>query len=327
MPFLTADTKIFLAVIVPCYNEAEVLHETGKRLGEKINRLISKSIISEKSQIVFIDDGSTDSTWAVINTFHGENPSLFGGIKLSKNSGHQNALLCGLLAMKDQADAVISMDADLQDDIDIIDDMLEKHLNGSEIVYGVRSDRKTDGFFKRVTAQVFYRFMRFLGVDIVYNHADFRLMGKRALDALAEYKEVNLFLRGLIPMLGYTTGFSYYSRAERFAGTSKYPLRKMLKFAFEGITSLSIKPIRFITLVGVLISGVSIGMIVYFLFRHFSGHTIAGWSSLIVSLWAIGGLTIFSIGIVGEYIGKIYLETKQRPRYRIETILTGERQS
>ncbi|MDR2480561.1 MAG: glycosyltransferase family 2 protein [Treponema sp.] len=322
-----SSTKIFLALIVPCYNEAEVLHETAKRLGEKIKQLVSGGIISDKSQIVFIDDGSTDRTWTMISAFHEDNPVLFSGIKLSRNSGHQNALLCGLLAMKEQADAVISMDADLQDDIAIIDDMLEKHLNGAEIVYGVRSDRKTDHFFKRITAQAFYRLMRFLGTDIIYNHADFRLMGKRALDALAEYKEVNLFLRGLIPMIGYTSAFSFYTRVERFAGESKYPLRKMLKFALEGITSLSIKPIRFITMLGVLISVASVGMIVYFLFRHFSGHTIIGWSSLIVSLWAIGGLILFSIGIVGEYIGKIYLETKQRPRYRVETILTGEQQT
>ena len=310
-----------VAVVVPCYNEEDVLPETMMRLSGKICRLVSENLISDKSKIVFVDDGSGDNTWELIERYHRENPGVFGGIKLSKNNGHQNALLSGLLTLRDYADAVISIDADMQDDIDVIDKMIEKHRAGYEIVYGVRSDRKSDNFFKRLTAQGFYRFMRFLGADIVYNHADFRLMGKNALDALSEYTEVNLFLRGIIPMLGYKKSVEYYARKERLAGTSKYPLKKMIKFALEGITSLSIQPVRMISFLGVLLFTVSIIMITYFLARRFMGHTVIGWASLVCSLWGIGGLVLLSIGVVGEYIGKIYLETKHRPRYRIERFL------
>jgi glycosyltransferase involved in cell wall biosynthesis len=311
----------FISLVIPCYNEEDVLPETAKRLSDKIRQLISKKVISEKSTIFFVDDGSGDNTWGLIKKFHTENPQLFSGIKLSKNRGHQNALLCGLLAAKDYVDAVISIDADLQDDIDIIDKMIEKHTQGYEIVYGVRKSRETDSFFKRSTAQSFYRLMRFLGVDIVYNHADFRLMGKYALESLAEYGEVNLFLRGIIPLLGFKTCIEYYKRSERFAGKSKYPFRKMVKFALEGITSFSIKPMRMITMLGILLFTASIAMIIYFIFRYFSGHTVSGWASIACSLWGIGGLILFSIGIVGEYIGKIYMETKHRPRYHIEQFL------
>jgi len=313
--------KSTIAVIVPCYNEEEVLHETAKKLSEKLHKLIYEQIISEKSTIIFINDGSSDNTWNLIEKYHAENPSVFSGIKLSGNRGHQNALLCGLLAVKDHVDAAISIDADLQDDIDVIDKMIEKYRAGYEIVYGVRSNRKTDKFFKRTTAQGFYRFMRFLGAEIVYNHADFRLMGRNALEALAEYGEVNLFLRGIVPMLGFKTDIEYYTRTERLAGKSKYPFGKMLQFAFEGITSFSIKPLRLITLLGILLFTVSIAMIVYFFVRYFSGHTISGWASIACSLWGIGGLLLFSIGIVGEYIGKIYLEVKRRPRYHVEKYL------
>jgi len=313
--------KPILAIIVPCYNEQEVLYETSKKLSGILQQLIAEQIIDEKSTLLFVDDGSSDNTWRLIEKLHTENPSVFSGIKLSGNRGHQNALLCGLLAVKDHVDAAISIDADLQDDINIIGKMTEKYHAGYEIVYGVRSNRKADSFFKRSTAQVFYRFMRFLGVDIVYNHADFRLMGRNALEALAEYGEVNLFLRGIIPLLGFKTGIEYYTRTERLAGTSKYPFGKMMQFAFEGITSLSIKPLRLITLLGVLLFAVSIVMIVYFFFRYFSGYTISGWASIACSLWGIGGLILFSIGIVGEYIGKIYLETKRRPRYHVEQFL------
>ncbi|GMO30053.1 MAG: glycosyltransferase family 2 protein [Termitinemataceae bacterium] len=313
---------MILSIVVPCYNENSVLPETAKRLASKIEQLKSQKLISENSNIVFIDDGSTDDTWDIISKYHNENPALFYGIKLSKNRGHQNALLCGLLTMKDHCDVAISIDADLQDDIEIFDKMLAQHVSaGCEIVYGVRSKRKTDSVFKRTTALLFYSFMRFLGVEIIYNHSDFRLMGKLALNALSKYKEVNLFLRGIIPMLGFKCGIEYYERAARFAGNSKYPLKKMLAFSFQGITSLSIKPIRMITFLGVFIFFFSIVMAAYFIYRHFSGHTIVGWSSMIVSLWAIGGLILFSIGIVGEYIGKIYLEAKQRPRYQIEQFL------
>jgi glycosyltransferase involved in cell wall biosynthesis len=313
-----------LTIVVPCYNEEEVLPETLKRLLGKINSLASCNVISGESNIIFVDDGSNDNTWNLIEKYHNENPHTIFGIKLSKNRGHQNALLCGLLAAKDCSDIAISIDADLQDDIDIMDKMIEKYYTGYEIVYGVRSARKKDSFFKRTTAEGFYHFMDFLGVDMVYNHADFRLLGKNALNAISEYKEVNLFLRGLIPMLGYKSCVEYYERGERFAGTSKYPLGKMLKFAFEGITSLSIRPIRFITMLGIVIFLISIIMILYFFVRHFSGHTIVGWSSIVCSIWAIGGLILLSIGIVGEYIGKIYLEAKERPRYHIEKYLARE---
>ncbi|MDR2941327.1 MAG: glycosyltransferase family 2 protein [Treponema sp.] len=317
--------KPVLAIIVPCYNEQEVLPETAKELSGALQQLISEQIIDERSILLFVDDGSSDNTWSLIEKLHTENPSVFSGIKLSGNRGHQNALLCGLLAVKDHAalsfDAAISIDADLQDDIGVIGKMIEKYRTGCEIVYGVRSNRKTDSFFKRSTAQSFYRFMRFLGVDIVYNHADFRLMGRNALEALAEYSEVNLFLRGIIPLLGFKTGIEYYTRAERPAGTSKYPLGKMLQFALEGITSFSVKPLRLITLLGVLLFAVSVAMIVYFFVRYFSGYTISGWASIACSLWGIGGLILLSIGIVGEYIGKIYLEAKRRPRYHVERFL------
>jgi glycosyltransferase involved in cell wall biosynthesis len=316
--------KPTIAIIVPCYNEEEVLPETAKRLSNKIQQLANDQIISEKSKIFFVDDGSCDNTWGLIEKYHTETPHDFSGIKLSRNRGHQNALLCGLYTVKDHFDAVISIDADLQDDIDVIDKMIEKYNAGCEIVYGVRSDRKSDSFFKRATAHGFYRFMRFLGVDIVYNHADFRLMGRNTLEALAEYGEVNLFLRGIIPLLGFKTGIEYYTRAERLAGTSKYPLRKMIKFALEGITSFSVKPIRMITFLGISLFIASIVMIVYFFVRYFSGHTIGGWASIACSFWGIGGLILFSIGIVGEYIGKIYLETKRRPRFHVEQFLFAQ---
>jgi glycosyltransferase involved in cell wall biosynthesis len=323
---MASPNKPALAIVVPCYNEQEVLPETAKRLFVKLQRLISEKIISERSTLVFVDDGSSDNTWALIEKFHTENPLVFSGIKLSGNRGHQNALLCGLLSVKAHVDAVISIDADLQDDIDVIDKMIEKYRSGYEIVYGVRSNRKKDGFFKRTTAHGFYSFMRFLGADIVYNHADFRLMGKNAFEALAEYGEVNLFLRGIIPLLGFRTGIEYYARTERRAGTSKYPLKKMLQFAFEGITSFSIKPLRLIAFSGVLLFIVSIAMIAYFFVRYFSGYTISGWASIACSLWGIGGLILFSVGITGEYIGKIYLEVKRRPRYHVEQFLfTGEK--
>jgi len=320
-----ANTKYssnpIISFIVPCYNEEEVFPDTAKRLYEKMKNLISEQLISEKSKILFIDDGSSDNTWNLIEKKYNEYPSYFGGIKLSQNRGQQNALLCGLLAVRGYIDATITLDADLQDDIDVIDKMIEKYHSGYEIVYGVRSARNKDSFLKRTTAEGFYRFMRFLGVDIVYNHADFRLMGKIALEALAEYSEVNLFLRGIVPLLGYKTCIEYYIRTERQAGITKYPFHKMFKFAIEGITSFSIKPIRLITILGILLFTVSVIMIVYFFIRFFSGQTVTGWASIVCSLWGIGGLILFSIGIVGEYIGKIYLETKRRPRYHIEQVL------
>jgi glycosyltransferase involved in cell wall biosynthesis len=310
-----------LAIVVPCYNEQEVLPETVRQLLKKIQFLVFRNYISEESKIVFVDDGSSDETWELIKKYHSENLQNIIGIKLSKNQGHQNALLCGLLSVKDIIDITISIDADLQHDIDIIDEMIEKSRSGYEIIYGVKKNRDKDNFFKKTTAQSFYRLMHFLGVDIVYNCADFRLLGNKALQALAEYQEVNLFLRGIVPMLGFKSGVVYYSIKERFAGTSKYTLKKMLKLALEGITSFSIKPIRLITTLGILIFAISLVMIVYSISRYFSGKTISGWSSLICSLWGIGGLILLGLGIVGEYIGKIYLETKKRPRFTIEEML------
>jgi glycosyltransferase involved in cell wall biosynthesis len=307
-----------LAIVVPCYNEKEVLPATAQQLLDVVRKLTADNAISQESKIVFVDDGSKDCTWELIENLCRENPRNFSGIKLSRNRGHQNALLCGLLSVKEFADASISIDADLQDDISVIDEMLKLYASGCEIVYGVRSKRNKDQFFKRITAHCFYKFITILGANIIYNHADFRLMSKNALNALEEYKEVNLFLRGIVPMLGYKTGIAYYERKKRLAGESKYPLGKMLKFAFEGITSLSTKPIRMVSVLGVVIFLVSLIMIAYSVVVYFKGDTVSGWSSMICSLWSIGGLILLSIGIVGEYIGKIYLETKQRPRFIVE---------
>ena len=309
-----------LYLVVPCYNEEEVLPETAKRLGEKLAQHIEFGKISPESRIVFVNDGSADRTWEIICGLHSKN-KLFAGINLSKNRGHQNALLAGLMTVRERADITISLDADLQDDIDAIDGMLDKYYSGCDIVYGVRSSRKTDTGFKRFTAQAFYKFMTFMGADVIFDHADYRLMSKRALDGLAEFSEVNLFLRGIVPMVGYTSGIVTYERHERFAGTSKYPLKKMLAFAFEGITSLSTRPIRLITTLGISIFAISIIMLIYSVVRYFMGATVVGWVSMVTSIWAIGGLQLLAIGIIGEYIGKIYLETKKRPRFIIEKFL------
>lgn len=309
-----------LYMVIPCYNEQEVLPETSKRLKEKLSTLVKAGKIDPESRIIFVNDGSKDRTWEIIRRLHEEDP-VFGGINLSRNRGHQNALLAGLMTVKDHADMAISMDADLQDDINAIDEMVEKYLNGTDIVYGVRSSRAKDTFFKKATAEGFYKLMNTMGVNTVFNHADYRLMSKRALEGLAEFREVNLFLRGIVPMIGYSTDVVYYERGERFAGESKYPLGKMLSFAIEGITSLSTKPIRMITFLGFFIFLVSIGILIYSLVRHFMGATIVGWTTLMVSVWAIGGLILLSLGVVGEYIGKIYLETKARPRFLIEEFL------
>jgi glycosyltransferase involved in cell wall biosynthesis len=310
--------SVCLAIVVPCYNEKEVLPSTAEQLLGVLQKLAAQSLISQDSKIVFIDDGSKDNTWELIENLCEKNPECFSGIKLSSNRGHQNALLCGLLSVREFADASISVDADLQDDISVIDEMLKMYASGCEIVYGVRSKRNSDSFFKRITAHGFYKFIHFLGADIIYNHADFRLMSKNALNALAKYKEVNLFLRGIVPMLGYKTGITYYERKERMAGESKYPFHKMLRFAIEGITSLSTKPIRIITTLGISIFIISLGMIAYSVFQYFHKSTEPGWSSLICSIWSLCGLILLSIGIVGEYVGKIYLETKERPRFIVE---------
>ena len=305
-----------LYIVIPCYNEEEVLQETTNRLKEKLTDLIKKDIISKDSRVMYVNDGSKDKTWELIKKISKDN-RLFTGITLSRNRGHQNALVAGLLTAKDYADVVISMDADLQDDINAIDEMLEKYYDGCDIVYGVRSARKKDTFFKRVTAEGFYKFMSVMGVDIVYNHADYRLTSKRVLDEFEGYKEVNLFLRGIFPLIGFKTDIVYYERAERFAGESKYPLKKMLNFAWDGITSFSIKPLRMIATLGFIILFISFIIMIYSLVQKIIGNTVDGWTFLNISIWFIGGLQMLSLGIIGEYIGKIYNETKSRPRYVI----------
>jgi len=310
-----------LYIVVPCYNEEEVLPETSKRLLAKMQSLIADGKIDSDSRVLFVNDGSRDNTWQMIEQLH-ESNEIFEGIKLAHNKGHQNALLAGLMSAKDRADMVISMDADLQDDIDAVDRFIEKYHMGCDIVYGVRNDRKTDTFFKRATAQGFYRMMSMMGADVVYNHADYRLMSRRALEGLAQYSEVNMFLRGIVPMIGYKTDTVEYSRGERFAGESKYPLSKMLNFAIDGITSLSIRPIRFIIALGALILGLSFILMLVYLIKAIMGYPSSGNGLILFSVWAIGGLQLLATGVIGEYLGKIYLETKHRPRYIIEKFLT-----
>ena len=306
-----------LYVVIPCYNEEEVLPETTKQLKKKMSELIKNKKISSKSRVMYVNDGSKDNTWNMIEDIS-KKEEYFSGIKLSRNRGHQNALLAGLMTAKKYADIVISMDADLQDDINVIDQMIEKHNEGCDIVYGVRSSRKKDTWFKRTTAQGFYWFMQKMGVDIVYNHADCRLMTKRALDELENFTEVNLFLRGIVPLIGFNSCVVTYERNERFAGESKYPLKKMLAFAFDGITSFSIKPIRLILNVGLIFSILSFFVLLYCILQKIIGNTVEGWTFIVCSIWLIAGIQLISLGVVGEYIGKIYNETKRRPRYIIE---------
>lgn len=295
-----------LYIVVPCYNEEAVLPETSKRLLEKYKELTEEKLISEESRIVFVNDGSKDSTWEIISRLHDEN-IIFSGINLSKNKGHQNAVMAGLMTVKDRCDIAITLDADLQDDINAIDEMVKKYHSGNDVVYGVRSSRKTDTFFKRFTAESFYKFMKIMGVDVVFNHADFRLMSNRVLDALSEYKEFNLFLRGIIPQIGFKSDCVYYERHERFAGESKYPLKKMLSFAVDGITSFSVKPLKIIANTGIIISALSIIAFFWVFIGHFVSNsaTALGWPSIMCSIWFLGGLQIFFLGIIGEYIGKI----------------------
>lgn len=311
-----------LYIVVPCYNEEEVLPETARRLADKLRTLMRGGKIGPGSRVLFVNDGSKDRTWDVISRLHQEDPLLCGA-DLSRNRGHQNALLAGLMTAKDRSDMAISMDADLQDDVDAVDAMVDKYLAGADIVYGVRSSRKTDTFFKRTTAEAFYRMMDLLGAETVFNHADYRLMSRRALEGLAQFKEVNLFLRGIVPMIGYPTDTVEYERGERFAGESKYPLKKMLSFALEGVTSLSVKPLRMITGLGFLVFLVSLAMIGYNVVRWATGNTVTGWASLACSVWLIGGLILLSLGVIGEYVGKLYLESKGRPRFLIREVLDG----
>ncbi|MCX2456192.1 glycosyltransferase family 2 protein [Lacticaseibacillus nasuensis] len=312
-------------IVVPCYDEEEMLPISAPQLLDKLMSLIHSSQITDQSRIMFVNDGSGDQTWSLIQQLHSQD-SHYSGVNLSRNRGHQNALLAGLMTAAEYCDAAISIDADLQDDINAIDDMVTKFNDGYDIVYGVRSDRTSDTFFKRFTAQSFYRVMNMLGAKTIFNHADFRLMSRRVLAGLAEFPEVNLFLRGIIPMIGFKSTTTEYARKERIAGESKYPLRKMIGFALEGITSLSTVPLRLITYLGGFIFSISVVFAIYTLVQHALNHTISGWSSLMISLWAIGGLVMFSLGVVGEYIGKIYLETKKRPRYLIESVLNDTEQ-
>lgn len=309
-----------LYIVIPCYNEQEVLGETSSRLKKKLEHLMNEGLISRLSRVMFVDDGSKDDTWNIIMRLHSEN-KLFSGLKLAHNRGQQNALFAGLMSAKAYADCVISMDADLQDDINAIDEMIQKHSEGCDIVYGVRSARDTDTFFKRFTAESFYKVMKILGVDIVSNHSDYRLMTKRALDSLAEYGEVNLFLRGIVPTIGYKTDIVYYERHERFAGESKYPLKKMIAFAIDGITSFSVKPLDLISSLGIILSLISVAGLIYSLVSYFMGWTVPGWTTTVCSIWLLGGIQLFCIGVLGCYIGKIYFEVKKRPRYLIDLLI------
>ena len=311
-------TKLYLAI--PCYNEEDVLWDSAEKLLNKYYDLMGENKISPDSRIVFIDDGSKDKTWEIIQDLHDQNP-IFQGIKLSRNRGHQNALLAGLMTLKDKADAVISIDADLQDDINVFDEMVRHYESGCDVVYGVRSKRATDTFFKRFTAESFYKILNKMGAKVIFNHADFRLMSRRALEAFSLYKETNIFLRGMVPLIGYKSAIVKYERSERLAGESKYPLKKMLALAWEGITSLSIQPIRMITWLGLFIFLISLVMIIYSLISFFVGAAVSGWASTLCSIWALGGLQLLAIGIIGEYIGKIYMETKRRPRFIVEEYL------
>lgn len=306
-----------LAIVVPCYNEQEVLPDTVGKLTGLLSELTDAVKISSGSFILFVDDGSRDGTWDLISKYAGEYECV-QGLKLAGNVGHQNALLAGLMAVKDEVDAAISIDADLQDDISVIPEMADKFAQGCDIVYGVRSARRTDTFFKRFTAEGFYKLMKMMGAKSVYNHADFRLMSSRALEGLAQFKERNLFLRGIVPTIGYKSDCVYYERKERTAGESKYPLKKMLAFAFDGITSFSIKPMSFIMGAGIFLIICAIAFAVYALHSYVTGNVVSGWTSIVLSLWFIGGLVLFSIGVVGQYVGKIYMEVKERPRYIVE---------
>lgn len=312
-----------LYVVIPCYREEAVLPETARRLRAKLTAYIDSGRVSPASRVLFVNDGSDDRTWEIICGLHAGD-SLFAGVELSRNRGHQNALLAGLDVAVQHADVIVSMDADLQDDINAMDRMLDKYAEGYDIVYGVRGSRDTDTAFKRATAQGYYRFLKLLGVDIVYNHADYRLMSRRAVQALQEYTESNLFLRGIVPQIGYRWTTVEYDRGARFAGESKYTLKKMLALAMDGVTSFSVKPIRLVLAAGVLVFAVSLIMLVWTLITKWTGRAETGWSSLMCSIWMLGGIQLLGIGVIGEYVGKVYTETKRRPRYIIGQVLLRE---
>lgn len=312
-----------LAIVVPCYNEEDMLPLTTKELTGVLSDLITKQKIAPDSYILYVDDGSKDSTWELIKKFHEEEKMVYG-LKLAGNVGHQNALTAGMLNAMEHADIMISIDADLQDDTAVMEEMVDKFHEGKDIVYGVRNDRKKDSFFKRTTAQMFYKVMAAFGVKTVYNHADYRLMSKRALQEFSKYQEINLYLRGVMPLIGYETDCVYYERKERVAGESKYPLKKMLALAWNGITSFSVKPIDFITALGGFLIFLCVIAAVYALVSYCNGHTVPGWTSLILSIWFLGGMQLVAIGMIGQYIGKIYIEVKHRPRYNVETYLNHD---
>lgn len=309
-----------LAIVVPCYNEEQVLQETTKRLTNVLDALVSEQRIASDSFILYVNDGSKDSTWLMIRTLHETNRYVCG-VNLAGNVGHQNALVAGITVAVDQCDIAVTIDADLQDDVNAIKIMVDKYNDGNDIVYGVRAKRNTDTFFKRFTAQTFYKMMSVMGVKSVYNHADYRLMSRRALQYLLQYKERNLFLRGIVPMIGYKTDCAYYDRNERFAGESKYPLKKMLAFAFDGITSFSSYLVHLVLYLGIFFILVSLCILGWIFYTYLSGHAVQGWSSLMLSIWFCSGCILIALGIVGEYVGKIYIEVKERPRFNIETVL------
>lgn len=312
------DNKLY--IVVPCYNESEVLLETDKRLNSIMTGLIKSELISSQSKILYVDDGSSDNTWDIIMQCHATSP-YSSGVKLAGNTGHQNALMAGMSYAKERADMMVTIDADLQDDVEVIADMVHKYHEGFDIVYGVRKRRNTDTFFKRNTALCFYKLMNWLGVKSVYNHADFRLMSRRAVEFLCKFRERNLFLRGIVPLVGYKSAKVYYDRAERYAGQSKYPLSKMMNFALDGITSFSVKPLRMVLYLGMFFILLSFAMFVWVLISYLSNQTASGWASLVLSIWFIGGCSLVGVGVLGEYIGKIYIEVKDRPRFNIEEVL------
>lgn len=309
-----------LYIIVPCYNEEEVLPETASRLNALMDELTREGQTDAESRILFVDDGSKDRTWQIIEELTGKEARV-EGLKLAHNAGHQNALWAGMMSVRGKADAVVTIDADLQDDVQAIRGFLEKYSEGCEVVYGVRSKRETDTAFKRMTAQGFYRFMQKMGVDMVYNHADYRLLGRRALEALSGFTEQNMFLRGMVPLVGFKTAEVTYERGERFAGESKYPLKKMVAFAIEGITSFSIRPVRWVALIGILFALLGCVMAMYALISLLCGHVVAGWTSIMVSIWIIGGVQLIALGLIGEYVGKVYSEVKRRPKYIVENYI------
>lgn len=317
------DTPSKLSIVVPCYKEEAVLAETTKRLTNLLDQLIAENLITEDSFILYVNDGSHDRTWPLISQFHNSNKYVCG-VNLANNVGHQNALIAGLSIAVNKCDIIVSIDADLQDDVTAIRKMIIKYNEGNDIVYGVRASRTTDSFFKRFTAQSFYKIMLLGGAKVVFNHADYRLMSKRALLHLLQFRERNLFIRGLVPLIGYNTACVYYDRSQRFAGESKYPFSKMLSFAFDGITSFSVKPIHMVLYLGIIFLFITFCICFYVLYSYIQGKVVPGWSSMMLSIWFCSGCVLTGLGIVGEYISKIYIEVKDRPRFNIDSVLLHE---